>query len=220
MFIELVESLRCVREHPLTWLVARCDEMRDREIVTGVLGCPACGAEYPIRAGIADFRLEEPALPEQPAPDPAIAGINPEALAARAGGLLALTEPAKLAVLVGSWSSAAHILIGMVEQVHILAIDPPTSLGSGDGVSVLRAGGVLPLRPATTRGVALDSTHSQPEFIASAVTTLRPGGRLVASANAALPAGVRELARDGTQWVAEREVEKGLVELRRRAPTP
>ena len=51
MFIELVDSLRCPNDHAETWLVATCDAMRGRDIVTGTLGCPICRAQYAIVDG-------------------------------------------------------------------------------------------------------------------------------------------------------------------------
>ena len=55
MFLELVDSLRCVRAHEDSWLVARADELVARHIVRGALGCPICEARYAVRNGIADF---------------------------------------------------------------------------------------------------------------------------------------------------------------------
>ena len=63
MFLELVDSLRCVRTHEDSWLIARADELVDRHIVQGELGCPVCEARYPIRDGVADFRGADRTLP-------------------------------------------------------------------------------------------------------------------------------------------------------------
>lgn len=96
MFIELVGSLRCVRQHRLTWLVVSAYRMDARDIVSGELGCPACSARYPIERGIADFRDPEgsavsqagspPSRELSPAPQPALASQpTPARTAAREG---------------------------------------------------------------------------------------------------------------------------------------
>src|SRR5690242_21064587 len=73
MFIELVDALRCPVPHEESWLVASATRMEARHIVDGLLGCPVCHAEYPIRNGVADFR-REPTLPLEAAPDPFLRG--------------------------------------------------------------------------------------------------------------------------------------------------
>jgi hypothetical protein len=71
------------------------------------------------------------------------------------------------------------------------------------GLSGLRAGAALPLASAVARAVAVDTTD-EPR-LASAARITRAGGRVVAPARASVPAGVRELGRDDTLWVGERE---------------
>ena len=55
MYIPLVDILRCPRPHDETWLVASIVRAEARDIIDGVLGCPICSAEYPIRDGAVDF---------------------------------------------------------------------------------------------------------------------------------------------------------------------
>jgi len=55
MFIPLVDSLRCPRVHDATWLVASIDRAEERDMKEGILGCPTCLAEYPVRDGIVYF---------------------------------------------------------------------------------------------------------------------------------------------------------------------
>jgi hypothetical protein len=66
--------------------------------------------------------------------------------------------------------------------------------------------------------VALDSATADVARLDAAVRALRPRGRLVAPADAPLPGGVAELARDAEHWVAERDaaVVSDVVTLRRR----
>lgn len=201
MFIEIVDAFRCTRPHELTWLVASADRLEDRDIIAGELGCPVCGARYPIVDGVADFR---DAAAKTTAPLPARPPADASDRAVRAAALLGLTEPGGLVVLAGSWGDLAHDVAALVEQVHVLAVDPSAHVSSGYGVSVARAGDMLPLRPDTVRGVCLDASHARMTFIESAVAALRPSGRLLAPAAAPLPAGIIERARDAHDWLGEK----------------
>jgi len=201
VFIEFVDALRCLRPHESMWLVAAPDRMVGRHIVSGTLGCPVCRAEYPVVDGVAYFGAEpgEPAAARADSSPPA----NPE-LVLRAAALLGLADGGGTAVLGGTWSAAATGLLDLA-AVHYLLLDPPYPARAGDGMSVIRTAGALPLAAACVRGVALDEATAGAPVPESAVRALRPGGRLVAPAGAPLPPGVRELARDPRHWVAERE---------------
>lgn len=224
MFIELVGSLRCVHEHELSWLVASAYRMEDRDIVSGELGCHICGARYPVENGVADFRelgSGSAASPERPpGPPPPLASpydVGPDDLALRTAALLELTSPGGVVVLAGQWSAAAAQLAAgeVAERIHILTLDPTVDVQSGGGVSIARTSRRLPLRPVTTRGMALDATHSDPAYVASAAESLLPGARLLAPLSAPLPPGLSELTRDDHFWLAEKG--RGVrVELRRR----
>jgi hypothetical protein len=200
MFIEFVESLRCLRPHEDSWLVAAADRMVGRSIVEGTLGCPVCQAQYPIVGGVAYFGAS-------PAGGAATAELrqapDPE-LVLRAAALLGLADAGGTAVLAGEWGDAAEGLRALAE-VHYLLVDPPHDVVTSDGVSVVRTDGRLPLAAGSVRGVALDGASSLAPTLAAAVRALRTGGRLVAPVGVALPAGVHELARDARHWVAERE---------------
>lgn len=212
MFIELVDSLRCVQPHEDTWLVATFDRMENRRVVEGALGCPTCRASYPIRAGVVWLG----AVPEQgtPADDPPAAHpVADEAM--RLAALLDLREPGMRALLAGAHGAVAHALVGAT-QAELLVIDPPASVTPGDGVSIVRTGGRVPLAAASMRAVALDERSAvAPGAIEAAVAALRDGGRLVAPATVPVPASVTELARDARQWVAERDARPSApVQLR------
>jgi hypothetical protein len=205
MFIEFVESLRCLRAHEDSWLVAAADRMAGRSIVEGRLGCPVCRAEYPIVGGVAYFGVPVPAAgaPAAPVPREDAADVDPD-LVLRAAALLGLADPGGTAVLGGRWGPAAGGLRELA-AVHCLLVDPPYEVGTSDGLSVVRTAGRLPLAAGSVRGVALDEASSTPAALDDSVRALRARGRLVAPARSAVPAGVRELARDARHWVAERE---------------
>jgi uncharacterized protein YbaR (Trm112 family) len=195
MFIELVDALRCPVAHEESWLVVAAIRMEARHIVEGTLGCPVCSAEYPIRHGVADFRR---GAGQRPADD---ASHHPE-LAMRLAAMLDLASAQGFAVLLGTWGSHAVELSRIVETPLIL-IDPPANVTGAPGISVLRCDGEIPLAAGAARAMAIDVGDSA--RVASAVRATRATGRVLAPVTVGLPAGVRQLVRDESVWVGERE---------------
>lgn len=202
MHIELVEVLRCPRPHDDAWMVARMDEVRGREIVHGTLGCPVCFAEYPVVDGVARLRPDDPPRPRGMHVDDAM----------RAAALLDLSEPGSYATMAGAWGTLAPTVAAMTD-VRVIALNAPDVVGGAGAWGLWAPEGSLPLAAGSARGIALDARHAALALLA--VTALRAGGRLVAPVATPLPAGVRELARDTTWWVAEREAAPRLVGLAR-----
>lgn len=198
MYLELVDSLRCVHVHEDSWLVARADELVDRHIVTGELGCPVCGTRYPVRQGVADFSLGT-SISFGSCTHSALA-IGEMAL--RAAALLGLHESGGLVVLTGTWTAAADQILEMAERVMLLALAYSPELESGGALSLARIAGVMPLAAGSVRGIALDAAHATPSLLAGSERCLAPGARLIAPASAPIPATLRELARDDEHWVA------------------
>ncbi|MDB4898861.1 MAG: hypothetical protein JWN53_669 [Gemmatimonadetes bacterium] len=196
MFIELVDALRCPNAHEESWLVASADRMAARHILDGMLGCPVCGAEYPIRDGVVDFRR---AANRSPA-----AALSADVeQATRLAAFLGLDDALGFAVLMGEWGSHALELRSLVDCPLVL-IDPPEEIEAAPGLSLIRTDGPLPLATGAARGVAIDA-GADPERVASALRATRAKGRVVASVCVARPPEVRELARDEQVWVGERE---------------
>jgi uncharacterized protein YbaR (Trm112 family) len=203
MHIELVETLRCPNPHEDTWLVAAVTRFDGRDIVDGVLGCPGCRAQYPVRAGVVDFtgatgtseRAVEGREDDEPLPTP------DELLRARA--LLALGDAGGVVLLGGRLGRFGPVLEDQVQVAALLLNPTRTRPGERAFPSALRADDVLPVAAAALRGAWLDADTATPAMLAAAVRALRPGGRLVAPVTSPLPAGVRELARDAHEWVGE-----------------
>jgi uncharacterized protein YbaR (Trm112 family) len=209
MFIELVDALRCPVPHEESWLVASASRMEARHIVDGLLGCPVCHAQYPVRDGVADFRRDgsglsvAPSRPGSPRDDPATA--------MRLAAFLGLSDALGFAVLLDEWGAQAFALRELVET-PLLLVDPPAGTIGEPGISVVLSDGVPPLAAGASRATAVGASGA--ERIAAAVRLTRVGGRLVAPTALALPAGVRELARDEALWVGEKEPERSpLVTL-------
>jgi uncharacterized protein YbaR (Trm112 family) len=208
VFIELLDLLRCVNAHEDTWLVASLKAISNRFVLDGTLGCPVCHAEYPIRKGIADFRIggEAEQLPEQPVPKE-----SREDLAMRIGAFLSATEPGATVVLGGSWAEVAQELSVMTET-RVLALNPSNRVEDSESVGLLRVTYEIPLAPASVLGVALDASFPT-KIISSALKVVRPGGRIVGPATIDAPRDLAVLARDERYWVAEKPAE--MVSLRR-----
>jgi len=199
MLLEAIDVLRCTADHDDSPLVASIRTRADRDITSGLLGCPACGAEYPIVDGVALFGDAFPPEPDLRT-DP-YAEADEEA-AMRCAAMLDLFEPGGFVVLGGVWGRAADVLLEMT-RTSILLIDSAAGARLGSGLASVRIGATLPLAAASVRGIALDGRTSTPALIASAVGSLKPGGRLVASVACAVPAGLVERARDDSHWVGE-----------------
>ncbi|CAN5509321.1 hypothetical protein BH09GEM1_BH09GEM1_16410 [soil metagenome] len=194
MFIELVDALRCPATHEESWLVASATRMEARHIVSGILGCPVCAAEYPVVDGVVEFRRERGPL-QQSEPQPQLDAM-------RVAAMLDLSDATGFAVLLGQWGRVAIDLTGIVETPLIL-VDPPAGIVGSPGISVLRCDGEIPLAAGAARAIAIDA--ASPTRARSAVRVTRTGGRVLAPVTIDVPAGVRELARDAQLWVGERE---------------
>lgn len=209
MFIELVDSLRCLTPHEDTWLVAAVARMAGRHIIEGTLGCPVCRREYPVRDGVGWFAPPSPGdvepIVESLAPTPDTDRV------ARAAALLGLADPGGIVVLGGGWGDCAEALAEL-GPAHVVVLDGAPPPGSRPEISSLRVGDRLPFAAGAVRAIALGpgvtgiSAGVDDTLLASAAHALRARGRLVAPSNAAVPGDVVELARDEADWVAERRV--------------
>ncbi len=185
MHLDVVPSLRCPRPHEDSSLVLVAETTRGRHVITGLLGCPVCEAEYPVRAGVAYF-VDAP--PSAPGP--------PTAETLRTAAMLGLTEPGGVIVLAGRWSTAADAMSEIADAL-VLVVNPPAPATYGEGVSVLYAGERLPIAARAIRAAAVA------ELMPGVVATLKPNARLVATRDVPVPGEVTEIARDDEYWVGE-----------------
>jgi uncharacterized protein YbaR (Trm112 family) len=211
---DLLDALRCPGAHEESWLVAMVLEASGPELLEAELACPVCGAEFRISQRVAHF-ADVTSRPD------ATAARSSEpytsAMALRLAALLGVAESQLPVGLVGRYSAASGVLASLVLAPQLLINSGPVI--SGPGVSRLVVADRLPLGVESLAAIAVDAAHATATFLDSATRALRLGGRLVAPASAPVPAGMRELARDATEWVAETTARaSGLVELRRRAP--
>lgn len=197
MLLALTDHFRCTGNHAETWLVAQADAVQDRGMVEGTLGCPVCHVERVVRGGVVWWSGTPAPTPADVCPD-----MTGEALV-RAGALLAFADSRQPYVLCGAAGLAANGLAAFADAPLVL-LDPPDDRAA-PFATIVRGAPVVPFAARSVRGVLLvDAWASDAARVDSAVAALAPGGRLVAPAVLALPAGVRELARDASEWVAER----------------
>jgi uncharacterized protein YbaR (Trm112 family) len=190
MFIELTDHLRCPADHAESYLVLLPDEMRDRSVRRGQLGCPVCGRTYPLTDGELDLGGGETALPETTL-------LTAEALTALTG----LSGPGGWLVLVGRPAEEWREVAQRNRGVGLLAVNPPATVVDEPGISVLRSG-VLPLKSRSMRGVVLGSPFGgDPRWVAEAARVVLPGLRVAGEGPVPDPATLELMAAAGGAWV-------------------
>jgi len=208
VFIELVDSLRCLEPHEETWLVAAVDRRDGRHIMHGTLACPICRRAYPIRDGIGWFAREPGdvtahlTIPRGRA-DGLVDERTDDDRFTRAAALLGLMDAGGIVVLGGPWTEVADRLPALGTS-HVVVLNAHTTPESPQEVSALVVEDQLPFRRAALRACALGGGTATDALVASAATVLRSRGRLVAPVSARVPAAITELARDEADWVGER----------------
>lgn len=226
MRLELAERLRCPGPHAATPLIVVAQRTAGRELLAALLGCPVCRLEARVVDG--DVRFDDAAAPR--ATDPA-ARARPEAMRTesvpeleRVVALLGLAEPEGAVLLTGRYAALAGRLATLT-GVHVVVMHAEGMARGADaqGATAVDASvsavegcaAAAPFSDATFRGVALDR-ELPAAFVADAVRATALGGRVLAAAGVPRPAGLEELARDDTEWVAARASDGAIVELKRR----
>lgn len=199
MHIELIDLLRCPRQHEESWLVAAFNKMDGRFVIEGKLGCPICSASYPITGGVADLRESRVTRPEVVS-DASVK--DEESTALRIAAMLGLTRAGSVAVLSAMPSSIARI-IAELASARVVGTNATTqSRDERENVAMVLSDNRLPFASGSIDAVMLESTVAGDE-VGEAIRVLRTGGRLVVPAGTGLRGNVRELARDNRYIVAE-----------------
>jgi uncharacterized protein YbaR (Trm112 family) len=206
VFIELTDILRCPRPHEEAFLVLAPVVMEQRRVVAGVLGCPVCGAEYPIEDAVARFdRASGP--PPEPTEPPGPARAAPAYEADALLAFLDLQGAGGYVCLVGGAARHAAPLAERAPGVHVVAVNPPAGVAPAAMVSLLRSPVTVPIKRRQVRAVALGADHTTRGWIEEARRILLPGLRLLVEDEAAEPAGITPLARGGGLLVAVRNAD-------------
>lgn len=199
LYIELIDLLRCPRDHEESWLVAAFHKMEGRFVIEGRLGCPLCSGSYEISGGIAYLR--DATASDSPSLEPG-QSRETEDEAMRIAAMLGLIKPAAVAVLVGMDADIAGE-VSELSNARIVSLNS-TSVQSREreNVAAVMSGARFPFAAASVDGVMLERGSSA-SVVAECVRVLRTGGRLVADASLSLAGNLRELARDERYVVAE-----------------
>jgi uncharacterized protein YbaR (Trm112 family) len=169
----LTDRLSCPRCGPGFGLILLADELVERRVLEGALGCPNCRDRFPIEGGFADLRPP----PRTPLGEtPVAAPTTPEATEQLAALLGVAQGPGHVALL-GSLAAHASALADLVPDVEVVAIDPGARASAErEGVSRLIAGPELPFHPWTFRALAVAGECGPIEPMAGLVAR---GGRIV-----------------------------------------
>jgi uncharacterized protein YbaR (Trm112 family) len=194
MFIELADSLICPAPHPEHYLVLLPGVMEGRRVVTGDLGCPACGRVVRVRDGVAEFGAPEP-RPASPPAEPPV--LSAEAMAA----FLGLGGPGGFMALVGTVGERAAELAERLPGIALVLVNPPRGVADTLLASVIRSDRI-PLRTGSMRGAVVGpDLASDPRWIHEAGRVVLPGLRVVAQGTDP-PEGLELLGRTTDCWVA------------------
>lgn len=196
MFIELTDHLRCPADHPESFLVLVPDELRDRSVRVGKLGCPVCRREFPITDGVARFGR----VPPQP-----VAATGTAADAAAVNAFLGLEGPGGYVAFVGPAAAYWADLESELPGVHVVLVNPPEGVTAGALTSVLEAS-MIPMRSRSMRGVVLGRGYGGDElWQREAARVTLPGLRVVGEGGEPSVAGLEVLASAGGWWVGRRD---------------
>lgn len=198
MYIELIDLLRCPRDHEESWLIAAFAKMDGRFVIEGKLGCHICSASYTITDGVADLR--EGASDLSWSGNSPVAGEDSGEAAMRVAAMLNLTRPGALVLLEGDATSVAVSLSELTES-RVIVLNPTSQVDDSERVATVFAGRI-PLAAASADGIVLSVVPS-PGRLRDVLRVLKPGGRLAAPAGSSSEPMLHELARDDEYVVSE-----------------
>jgi hypothetical protein len=194
MFIELTDHLRCPNEHDESFLVLLPGTMEGRSVLTGDLGCPVCGRTFQLANGVFDTG-------DAPATTVANSVLDADAITT----LVGLHGPGGYLTLVGApaalWSEVAELNPG----VALVAVNPPSQVSDGPGVSVLRSSR-LPIKSGSMRGVVLGRPFADDSaWVKEAARVVLSGLRVVGEGKEPPSDIIGLLATAGGVWVGTKK---------------
>lgn len=152
MHLLLTDQLTCPRCGPEFGLILLADRLEDRRVHDGSLGCPNCRDRFPVEAGFGDLR---------PPPRTDLSGAealeppdSPQLV--ELAGLLGIVEGPGQVALLGGMAGHAEALAAAIPGLEVVGIaEGLRARAEVEGVSRLAAGGPLPFRSSSLRGVGL-----------------------------------------------------------------
>lgn len=193
MHLLVTDRLACPRCGPEFGLVLLAEELRDRRVLRGALGCANCRERYPVRQGFGDLR-------PPPRSDSGAGGGIPEGSAEEAfrlAALIGVSEGPGLILLRDGWVAQASRLAHMIGEIEVVALDPGLREGPEEpGVTRIAATDRLPFFSGSLRGLALQDSDPSRD-LDEEIRVLGPGSRIV----------IRAPAPDRLERLEERDME-------------
>jgi uncharacterized protein YbaR (Trm112 family) len=188
MHILLTDILTCPRCGPGFGLIVLAEEMRERHVREGSLGCANCRDRYPIRGGVVDFRGGATGAPARAEAGPPVAGGDPgndetvgdvAEAAYRVAALLGLGDEPSAALLAGHPAGVVAAVARLLPDSRIVGVaTEDADLPEGPSWIVRRPGAGLPFRDGSLRGVAIADPEAGP-LVREGTRVLAGGGRIV-----------------------------------------
>jgi uncharacterized protein YbaR (Trm112 family) len=211
VYFELTDLLTCPRCGPAFGLVLLVEEVEERRVKRGWLGCPNCRHDYPVENGVADLR-RDPGTPG--APRPAFEG---EDLALKIVALSGLADERDYLLLDERLAHSAVAVVELAPELEVIVVrTTPDELTEQHGISRVLSDGRFPLVEHRLRGVAI-APGANRELVAAAARHVTTGGRLVlfdaadVDLDEAECAGLTVVAAEGGTAVAERKSDPVVV---------
>ena len=149
MHLLVTDHVTCPQCGPAAGLILLAEQMVERRILEGWLGCPSCQQKFRISSGLAKL-LAGDAGSAAPA-----SGHEPPS-AVHVAALLGVPEGPGMVLLVGELAETAEEVADLVTDVEVLVATPYANVrAERPGVSRLQVGSRLPLRDRSMRGVAV-----------------------------------------------------------------
>ena len=194
MFFELTDLLSCPRCGPAHGLILLVEEVGDRRVRTGWLGCPHCRRDYRVSGGIADLRLDPNSRPEPKAP------FEAEELALKVLALSGVAEERTHLLLGERLAHVAADIAEMAPELEIISFRcAPDPSPEKPGVSRILIDEGLPLVEYRLRAVAI-APGAGGVNVAAAARRVAAGGRLVLFDAGA--GDLEEAEREGMEIIA------------------
>jgi len=213
MRVEMIELLRCPEAHEPSALVTVAFTRDGDRLLSGELGCPVCGAAYSLRdgavwlvhEGVRTHDADVVVRPDGNAPPVDRRDVDRRDADLRdvegTAALLDLSEPGMRTVLCGAYGTVAAALVDMT-GARCIAIGGAAERGLPAEVDQVRmlSRARLPFADTCIDALAVDATYAA--LLADAARVVRVDGRVLAPSHLPVPHGLKELARDATEWVA------------------
>ena len=177
MHLLLTDCLTCPRCGPEFGLILLANELTDRVVREGVLGCPNCRDSFSIQAGFGDLRA-----PPRRALEAGLVGAvgcHDAADAERIAALIGVARGPGTVALVGGLAGYGPTIADLTEDLQIVGIDGDLREWPPDpSWSRIVAGPGLPFFSRSLRGVAIDGRLGR-RWIDEAARVVAPMSRVV-----------------------------------------